>query len=308
MRGIRQNNTKVLKSLVSIAPQCADIRPDADPFMIETGRDGSFCVGTLITSGAMKRYLPNAYIDGRVNLTAFDKAVMDAIYTIWTERENPEEDYCEMSYQEIYKVISGGGVIEINKSTKWKIKSAVYKLTMIMCIIDISSDLPEAVKKMRLTKCFKEDESEVIIEGTLIQTEFVTVKNANLTVSEGIRLLKCPMLYEYASTMDQIIWVEEKWLRLPFYLSDKIIGLRDYLISYIRSYDYKRATNSSWVGYKTIFEGAGWQWGELKSTQCKNRKIVNEILKHYIDAKVIKSFEISEDNRNIRITPMKKKK
>lgn len=307
MSGIRHNNSKFLKSLVSIAPQCVDVRPDTDPFMIETGRDGSFCVGMLASMQTMKMLLPNAYIDGRVTITAFDKAVMDAIYTIWTERENLEQEQCDMSLQDIYKKISGDLVGDINKNTRLKIKSSVYKLMMIMCMINISSDLPEAVKKMRLTKWVQDDDSEVTIEGSLLQAKFITVKNANKTTSEGIRLSECPILYEYANAMDQIIWIEEEWLRLPFYFSDKIIGIRDYLISYIRSSEHKRSDSSRWVGYKTIFEGAGLPWNESKSTQCKNKKLVNEILKYYIDAKIIKCFEISEDKCRICITPMPKK-
>ena len=308
MSGLKHNNCKFLKCLVSTAPQFKEYNPDVGPFLVNTGCDGSFCVGSLHTSREMRMVLPNAYVRGVVQVTAFDKAVMDAIYTIWTERKNPEDVQCELSFHDIYKKMSGGRITAFNEKTKMKVKSSVYKLMLTTCIVNITSDLTAAVEKMKLTSWVKKGCKGVVIEGTLIPAEFITVKNTNDTFSGGIRILKCPILYEYADAIDQIIWIEEEWLRVPYYFSDKTIAVRDYLISYIRGIEHKRSDRSNWVGYKTIFENAGLEWSEKKGTQCKNRKFVNDILKYYIDAKIIKSFEISEDNCRVHIVPVSKKK
>ena len=87
-----------------------------------------------------------------------------------------------------------------------------------------------------------------------------------------------------------------------------MIGVRDYLIGYIKSLKHRKEDSSQWVGYKTIFEGAGLEWSENPSTKSKNRALVNKVLEYYKSAKLIKDYIVSEDLRKISIEPVDNKK
>ena len=79
---VAQNNTALCKSLVSLRQP--GVKPDAGRFV---SLDGNF---------------RNCVVNG------YDKAVMDAIYSIWASREDKSTNECSIRYTEIYARMNPG--------------------------------------------------------------------------------------------------------------------------------------------------------------------------------------------------------
>lgn len=308
MKKLQYNNCKILKCIVSTASANADKAPDKPSFIVDTGSDGEFCGVGLMSKKELQEFFPNAYVEKKIAITAFDKSVMDAIYTIWCDRYDGVSKYVDIPLVDIYVCMTGGLNINPNQAHREKIKLSVFKLIYVSCVVNVSADMDQVIDRLGLREQIGNDGAGAVIDGPLVNGYLISIKRANGTFSSGLRLTDCPVLYQYAEAIKHIIQIDDEWLRLPYSLSDKMIGVRDYLIGYIKSLKHRKEDSSQWVGYKTIFEGAGLEWSENPSTKSKNRALVNKVLEYYKSAKLIKDYIVSEDLRKISIEPVDNKK
>ncbi len=315
---MKKNNTKLMKRIISIAPDCLATQTDGDIFDFETGRDketgvvtscsGSLDSNLITYNDLIQKVLPGTYIKMGFAITPFDRAVMDAIYTIWSERQDKTSNTCNMAYSDIYKYIMGGSKRNLNEELTSKLKYSVLKLRCINAWIYIGSDFPKVAKYFGMEEYAEYNEEEAVLHSCLLNCADFTIKRKNGTFSEGIQVVSCPILYMYAQAMEQIIGVEDSWLQVLGNCSNKTLAIRDYLISYIRGLDYCDENLAPEIKYKTIFLGAGIPWEENDYAPSKNRKIVDKMLDNYKEINAIQDYEVSKDKSKIKILPVKKKK
>lgn len=315
---MKKNNTKLMKRIISIAPECLTTQTDGDIFDFETGKDRetgavTTCTGSLDSNlvtynDLIQKVLPGTYIKMGFSITPFDRAVMDAIYTIWSERLDKKSNICNMAYSDIYKYIMGGSRYNLTKEIIYKLKYSVLKLRCIDAWIYIGSDFPKVAKYFDMEEYAEYDKAEATLRSALINCVEFIITRKNGTKSDGIQLLNCPVLYLYAQAIEQIIGVEDSWLQVPGRFSNKTLAIRDYLINYIRGLDYCDEDFAPWVKYKTIFLSAGIVWEDNDYAPSKNRKSVDKMLDYYKKIGVIKDYELSDDKSKVKIIPAKNKK
>ena len=289
---IAQNNTKLCKCLVSVASRNKTIQPDAGPFEIEVKRDIAYLNGQVVSMEDLWR--------GSV-ISGYDKAVMDAIYSIWSDRKDKASEACSMKYTEIYNRMNGGRVTRTSPETYERIQLAIRKLRKLNLVLYIANDFERVAKYFGMEDLAKHKPTEARIEGYLLDARQVTFKLATGKTTMGIRVLSCPILYQYAEAQKQIITVPSEWIDIPGKTTEKKISVRDYLISYIRSEEYRGRNFQKKLSYKAIFEGAGIEWDKDRKNQYKDRLLVNSILDYYITIEAIKGYAVAEDTATLMI-------
>lgn len=282
---IAQNNTKLCKCLISVATGNRSIRPDTGPFEVEVKKDVAYLNGKIISMDELWR--------GSV-ISGYDKAVMDAIYSIWAERDE-EGEACSMKYTEIYNRMNGGRTTRMNAGTHDQIRRSIQKLRRLNLVLYINSDLERVAKYFGMEDVVKHNPQVARVEGYLLDARNITFSLPTGKTTDGIRVLSCPILYQYAEAQHQIITVSSEWITLPGNTTEKKISVRDYLISYIRSDDYRDRNFQKRLSYKAILEGAGIEWSRERKNQYKDRTLVNDILNYYISIGAIKGYDISDN-------------
>lgn len=100
---VAQNNTALCKALVSLRQP--GVKPDAGIFCVAVKKDLAYCNGRIVS---LDENFRNCVVNG------YDKAVMDAIYSIWASREDKSTNECSIRYTEIYARMNPG------KNCIWK--------------------------------------------------------------------------------------------------------------------------------------------------------------------------------------------
>lgn len=301
MKKLQYNNCRVVKCLVSTTAANVDKRPDMGAFLVDTGNDDEICGVGLISENKMQEILPNAYIEKRIVINSFDKAVMDAVYTSWCDRGDRASMVCDITIREIFRRMIGGTNLNPGTDMRKRIKLSIFKLMNIFCLLNVSADLPRVIENLGLTEKMGKTGTGARIYGHLLEGRFTDIDGKNGVVLEAVTLTECPLLYQYAEAMQHIIGVEDEWLILPYSYNEKLIGIRDYLIGYIKSIKHRKEDSNQWVGYQTIFQGAGFPWSENAGTRSKNRAFVNKILDYYKCQELIWDYDVSDDLRQISI-------
>lgn len=291
MDRLKQNNTKLCKTIVSVAKECADVCPDGGRFKVTTsGRGQALCVlnGQILS---LDEIWKNAMITG------FDRSVMDAIYTIWTGRKNKDNLVCDISYLDIYRRIRGGDV-KISAEIRRKVEESVRKMRYLDMTLVIANDADKVKTYFGVDK----DIQRMRIRGHLINADEIAIEAQNGLCTSGIRLYSCPIMYQYAEALGQIISTDQAWLAIPGRLTDRKIAVRDYLISYIKAkaYEKNKIVNDN-VSYKAILEGSGIEWPEDQKLQYKCKLLVKEILDYYEKSDIIKTYIVSKDKTQLEI-------
>ena len=136
-------------------------------------------------------------IKGRKELTAYDREVHDAIITLYVDGGN---EY--ITPQMIYQVMTGNPDAYLNPKQAEAISDSITKCMYSRLIIDASEEA-----KAYGFDSFKYD-------GSLISGERVKA-SLNGTVVECLRILRTPVLYEYANKKNQIGRFDIKLLNTP---------------------------------------------------------------------------------------------
>lgn len=307
-RKVEYNSSKLVKRLISLSPDCAASKVDAGIFKFQTsgkGHDYAELYARLESSPtsmepALQPGEPHTRLTyNRAAVDMFDKAMMDAIYTLWLERPDKSKDECEMSYISIYGKICGRDMKKLSVEMKERLKNSIRKLQHIEATLVVANDTPRVLEYFAKNTLAK----EYTLKSTLIKCEEYSVLLPNKERVYGINLLKCPILYRYAEAQRQLRGIELNWLNVGGNMSLKKLGVRDVLIGFITGLSRKtKEDNFSYViKYSTIIQSAGFIWPEDRKLQYKDRQLVNAMLGVYKEHALISGYEALPDKSGIAI-------
>ena len=204
-------------------------------------------------------------IKGKKELNAYDREVHDAIITLFVDGGN---EY--ITPQMIYQVMTGNTDAYLNPKQAEAISDSITKFMYSRVIIDASEEA-----KTYGFDSFKYD-------GNLISGERVTA-TLNGNVLECLRILRPPVLYEYANKKNQIGRFDIKLLNSPVNKTEEIITLQGYL--YRRILTMKGSSNlSKTIVYETVYnqiEVTAASDGALRKKKSKVRDQIKTILDYW---------------------------
>lgn len=297
MSNTKMQNTKLINALVSVAPRYANDKVDGQAIALTTCSKDK--VGTtehtrMIALLDYDSLLPE--IECTDKLSGLDRAVMDAVYTRWANRENQENNECMISYLDIYRTMHGCNVPQIGPSVEHKIRQSVRKLRHIDVTIQYNEDTS------RVRDYFKKAGiRSAAVRGHALVADEIDIEMRNHTAMKGIRLYRCPIMWEYALAQQQILTVEPELLDIKgMSMTDKVTAVRNCLIAIIKSKAAKSLQSDSFR-YETILNNAGYRQGTYRKAQLVDRRMINSILEYYVSVGIIKSYSESDDHKSVTI-------
>jgi hypothetical protein len=241
-------------------------------------RRGSKKQITTLASIDFEKLNGSVEIKSRKELTAYDREVHDAIITLFVDGGN---EY--ITPQMIYQVMTGNPDAYLNPKQAEAISESITKCMYSRLIIDASEEA-----KAYGFDSFKYD-------GNLISGERVTA-TLNGTVAECLRILRPPVLYDYANKKNQIGRFDIKLLNSPINKTEEIITLQGYL--YRRILSMKGSSNlSKTIVYDTVYKQidvTAASDGALRKKKSKVRDQVKKILDYWIKESFISGYTESK--------------
>ncbi len=233
-----------------------------DQWRLDVGQRGGKKQITSFVTVDFEKLNGSVQIRGRKELVPYDRAVHDAIITLFVDGGN---EY--ITPQMIYQVIAGNPKARLTAKQAEAISDSITKCMYSRVIIDGS----EVAAAYGFEK-FKYD-------GSLIVGERVTA-TLNGTVLECLHLLRKPILYEYADKKNQIGRFDIKLLNSPINKTEETITLQDYL--YRRILSMKGSSSlSKTIVYETVYnqiEIKAASDGALRKKKSKVRGQIKSIL------------------------------
>ena len=218
-------------------------------------------------------------IKARKELTPYDREVHDAIITLFVDGGN---EY--ITPQMIYQVMTGNPKATLKSKQAEAISDSITKCMYSRLIIDAGEEA-----KAYGFDSFKYD-------GNLISGERVTA-TLNGNVLECLRILRPPVLYEYANKKNQIGRFDIKLLNTPINKTEEIITLQGYL--YRRILSMKGSSNlSKTILYDTVYnqiEVTASSDGALRKKKSKVRDQIKTIFDYWKQESFIAGY--SENKR-----------
>lgn len=168
------------------------------------------------------------------NLSPYDQEVHDSIVSLYVDGGN---EYITLPM--IYQTMTGNPTAKLNPKQKKAISESVDRCSLTRIRIDATDE----------AKAYKMDKA--VYEGNLLYTEKVTVQHKGNT-NEYIHLLRKPVLYDYASSKNQIGRLDIKLLNTPANKNEEVIILQGYLQRRILT--MKKSNLSRNIVYDTIYK------------------------------------------------------
>lgn len=212
-------------------------------------------------------------INGKKELTPYDREVYDAIITLYVDGKNEI-----ITPQMIYQTMTGNPNNFLNEKAKKEIQNAITKLMYSDVTIDATQE----------AEAFGFDTFKY--SGNLLHAERITARINNNEV-DAIHIIKKPVLYDYAERKNQIGRVDIKLLNSPINKNNEIIALQGYLMRRILSMKSGKLSNS--ILYETIYKQIEIEAatdGALRKKKTKVREQVKKILDYWKQESFIKAY------------------
>jgi hypothetical protein len=238
-------------------------------------------------------------LSGREKFMPYDREVYDGIVSLYeagNELITPTMVYRAMN-----------GLTETEKISLQALESVTKSLDKSR-FIRINIDYTEEAK------LYNKHIEKTKYEGYLLAAEKITIKISG-EEHEGYKLLRKPILYEYAQISGQIITVPSKLLQTKDAVrgTDEVIVIRGYLlrqIEWIKSDKTNRGNN--YITYQGIYQELGilkFNLGEVpyKKKTAKIRSHVKAVLDEWINEGYILKYEEYKEGKSITgvtITPV----
>lgn len=216
-------------------------------------------------------------ISGTKELTAYDRAIHDAITSLYIDGGN-EYITIGMIYQTLigntseYKKVSG--------KAKQAISESINKLMFSRLTIDAKEEEDAFYKGLKLSQ-----------KSTVLPAVSYTV-SINGQAQEAIKVLMPPPLYTYAEAKGQIGRVDLKLLATPLTNTEETINLKDYLLRRVLTIKGSSKLSPSIV-YETIYQKLNVDaptQGALRKKKAGVRKNVKAILDYWKQEGFIKGY------------------
>lgn len=225
----------------------------------------------------------NVQITGVKELTAYDRQVHDAIITLYIEGANSH-----ITPQMIFQVMTGDPKARITPRQTKLISNSSSKFLHSKITIDATQD----------AKAYGFDKFKY--EGNLISGEKVTA-TLNGTPMECLRILRTPILYEYANKKNQIGRFDIKLLDTPINKNEEVIILQGYLFRRILSIKGSSKLSHK-ILYETVFKQINMTTssdGALRKKKLVVRKHVKSILNYWKEKNFIKDYKETPKGQEI---------
>lgn len=232
-------------------------------------------------------------------ITAFDIAVMDAIYTIYYFG-----DFC-FTPGDVIRCMSGQSNLDITDQKIAKVRNSIHKLSKIMISIDCTDEF-------RIRKKDKNIVSQVFQSTLLSVKERTVLSNNHLYEVDGYELLEMPVLYQYATEVGQVVSVRSELLSPNcgrINETETAMLLRHTLIKRIEGMKNKKnKLKSRQIRYERfdpntrqiagLFPSIGIQSKNYKNWRKKKaalHKTVVSILQSFVKCGYIKAFKVTHN-------------
>ena len=204
--------------------------------------------------------LEGVKINGRRELTAFDREVHDAIITLYVEGGNTY-----ITVNMIYQMMTGKRGAHCSSKQAQAISDAITKLMFSHAVIDASQEAQlRGLDKARY-------------DSNLLNAKRLTV-SANGQTTEAIKILDTPILYDYAERRNQIGRFDVKLLDSPVNKTEENIVLDGYLRRRILSMKGSSKLSPT-IKYETVYKQLEITAGSESSLRNKKMKVRNTVKK-----------------------------
>lgn len=227
---------------------------------------------TLVTIDIAE--LEGVKINGRRELTAFDREVHDAIITLYVEGGNTY-----ITVNMIYQMMTGKRGAHCSAKQAQAISDAITKLMFSHAVIDASQEA-----QLRGLDKAKYD-------SNLLNAKRLTV-SANGQTTEAIKILDTPILFDYAERRNQIGRFDVKILDSPVNKTEENIVLDGYLRRRILSMKGSSKLSPT-IKYDTVYkqlEITAGSESSLRNKKMKVRNTVKKLLEFYKKEGFIKGY------------------
>ena len=218
--------------------------------------------------------LKDVRINGRKELTPYDREVHDTITTLYIEGGNTY-----ITVNMIYQMMTGKKDAHCSPKQAQAISDSITKLMYSHAVIDAR----EEAKYHGLDKAR--------YDSNIINAKRLTI-SANGQTVEAIKVLDSPILYDYANRKNGIGRYDAKLLNSPVSKTEENIILEGYLRRRIDSIK-KNSDLSPTIKYETIYKQLDISAGSessLRNKKMKVRNTVKKILDFYKQEQFIKGY------------------
>ena len=219
-------------------------------------------------------------------LTPFDRAVYDAVMTLYFEGGNRY-----MSIEMIHRIMVGNPKARVMEKQGEAIKNSIKKMMHTILSIDATEE----------GKAYKQDDY-FKYTGNLLYAEMVET-SVNGNVVNALHIVHEPVLYSYASRTNKIGRISLKLLDTPVSKNEETIVLQDYLSRRILAMK-SRERLSNTIMYETIYQQIQIKVnsdGALRNKKQKIRKHTKEILSYWQQQGFIQGY-IEKSHKNEKIS------
>lgn len=231
-----------------------------------------------------------ATITGRQKYTPYDRAVYSGIISLY------EADNTLFTPAMVYRAMNGLSESEyVNPGTLEKVAKSIEKSRKSMLTIDYTDEASQYISNLEE----RGEDFKTTYEGNLLAADKITVKN-NGVEQTAYRILRKPILYEYAQTVNQVISVPIRLLQTKGGVrsTEEVIVLREYLLRKIENYKRRRHSGSFSISYFDIYDLFGVSPETHKNIKDKCKKIrshTEAILGEWVRQEYILRFESRRD-------------
>lgn len=226
---------------------------------------------------------------GRQKYNPYDSAVYSGVITLY-EAENTV-----FTPAMVYRAMNGLTESEyVNPTTLAKVAKSIEKNRKSQLSLDFTEEAKAYMRGQELGPDFK-----TTYEGNLLVADKITVRN-NGVEQTAYKLLRKPILYEYAQSVGQVISVPIRLLQTKGGVrsTEDVIVLREYLLRQIENYRRRHRSGSFTIPYASIYEVCGVSPETHKNLKDKYKKIRNHteaLLGEWKRLNYIADFESKRD-------------
>jgi len=222
--------------------------------------------------------------DSKRELDPYDRIVHDAVVSLYVDTKN---EY--ITPQMVYRAMTGNPEAKLNPKQQELVSNSLDKLTRSRITIYATKEVCEAygIDKFSYSgMVIAADKVEITIKGNVV---------------EAYRLLRKPILYEYADKLNQIGRFDIKILNTPVKKNEETLILQDYLYRRILAMKGASKLNHNIV-YNTVYEYlnlTATSEASLWNKKSKIRKTVKVILDYWKNEGFIISYTENKENNSI---------
>ena len=297
-------NTRLASALPSVQDKFKNVGLlDEDGVPVNTGATPSpyFVMCKL----DIKKNEINAGLVRGQKIAYYDICVMNALYTLWTKREDKSKKECDITYADVYRTMTGNTEKNnVRKSIIDQINESIDRLTCIRASVDTRNEIPSVQEKLESLGIRK---NGITIDTLVSAKRFIKEARNHEIINGTITLRDCPILCAYAEAMGQVVQLPYRALDVrevdgtPKRKTEKFIAIQACLALHATSIRNEAISNKV-IGVQTIIEKVGYDYKtEHRETKKRDREAITEILEHYVRIKFIKSFEFDKKTELITI-------